>query len=113
MYSREALGRQPPAPPRQHRLSRRLFERLTYKRRVDLLQHAAGEALEATCGGAVAEVDPAGAFLLFVCTNASSAKDSVMVWVWDDLDRLHLFFLSQSYPGIQLVLEHACFSTWN
>ena len=52
-HSGEALSRQPSAPLRQYRLSRRLFGRLANQRRVSLTRDVVDEAVEASFGGVV------------------------------------------------------------
>jgi hypothetical protein len=52
-HSGEALNRQPPAPPRQYRLSRRLLRRLVNEQRVPLLCDIVDEAIDTSFGGVV------------------------------------------------------------
>jgi hypothetical protein len=52
-HSGEALSRQPPASPWQHRLSRGLLGRLANQRRIPLTRHFVDEAVEAAFGGVV------------------------------------------------------------
>ena len=52
-HSGEALSRQPPAPPRQYLLSRRLFGRLANQWRVPLTRDIVDEAVEASFGRVV------------------------------------------------------------